>query len=129
MNNLKRLRTEKGLTQAQLAESVGTTQRMIQKYESGERDIQKVQVQTVLKMAQALGCSMEDIISNSEDIETDKIYLIYNDSQDDCATIIGYIKGTENDAGRYVEEYNKKCERYWQEVWLEELECLNKGRE
>lgn len=62
MNNLKRLRTEKGLTQAQLAESAGTIQRMIQKYESGERDLQKAQVQTVHKMAQALGCSIEDII-------------------------------------------------------------------
>lgn len=62
MNNLKRLRNEKGLTQSQLAERVETTQRMIQKYESGERDIQKAQVHTVHKMAQALGCSIEDII-------------------------------------------------------------------
>lgn len=62
MNNLKRLRTEKGLTQSQLAEGAGTTLRMIQKYESGERDIQKAQVQTVHKMAQALECSVEDII-------------------------------------------------------------------
>ena len=66
MNNLKRLRTEKGLTQSQLAESAGTTQRMIQKYESGERDILKAQVQTVHKMAQALGCSIEDIIKQNK---------------------------------------------------------------
>lgn len=67
MNNLKRLRTEKGLTQAQLAESAGTSQRMIQKYESGERDIQKAQVQTVHKMAQTLECTMEDIVKEWED--------------------------------------------------------------
>ena len=62
MNNLKRLRTGKGLTQAQLAESAETTLRTIQKYENGELDLRKAQVQTVLKMAQALGCSVEDII-------------------------------------------------------------------
>lgn len=66
MNNLKRLRTEKGLTQSQLAESVGTTQVMIHKYESGERDLQKTQVQTVYKMAQVLGCSVEDIIKQNK---------------------------------------------------------------
>ena len=43
---------------------------------------------------------------------------------DDCATIIGYIKGTEKDADRYVEEYNSACDREWQKVWWEELKKM-----
>lgn len=62
MNALKRIRIERGLTQTQLAESAGTTQGMILKYEKGERDIKKAQVITVYNIAQALGCTIEEII-------------------------------------------------------------------
>lgn len=62
MNNLKRLRNKKQLTQGQLAELIGTTQQMIYKYESGDRDIMSAQVRTVIKMAIALSCTVEDIV-------------------------------------------------------------------
>ena len=56
-----------------------------------------------------------------------KIYLIYNDSQDDCATILGYIEGTEEDAEKYCQEYNALPERrYYDKVEWEELNKLNK---
>ena len=55
----------------------------------------------------------------------EKIFLIFNDSMDDCATIVGYIKGTEKDADRYVEEHNSACDREWKKVWWEELKKLN----
>lgn len=56
-----------------------------------------------------------------------KIYLIYNDSQDDCATILGYIEGTEEDAERYCEEYNAPLKGTpWNGVEWMELDKLNK---
>lgn len=55
----------------------------------------------------------------------DKVYLIYNDSPDDVCEMIGYIKGTENDAEKYCEEYNAKQKYRWNKVWYEELEKLN----
>lgn len=50
-----------------------------------------------------------------------KIYLIYHDSQDDCATILGYIEGTEDDAKKYCEKYNAPLMgTYWSKVeWME----------
>lgn len=63
----------------------------------------------------------------------EKIYLIYNDCADDCASIKGYIKGTKEDADRYCDEYNSHCEYEWQEIWWAELKNLTgtkpKGQE
>ena len=56
-----------------------------------------------------------------------KIYLIYNDSMDDYASIIGYIEGTGEDAEKYCQEYNSCPQRsYWNKVQWEELDKLNK---
>lgn len=63
MNNLKRIREEKGITQAQLAEASGVSLRMIQYYEQGYKDINKVQGVTLHKIAQALDCTIEDILN------------------------------------------------------------------
>lgn len=62
MNKLQMRRKEKGLSQSQLAEASGVNKRMIQYYEQGAKDIRKAQVETVLKLAHALGCLIEDII-------------------------------------------------------------------
>ncbi len=66
MSNLKRIREEKNITQAKLAETSGVSLRMIQYYEQGYKDINKVQGVTLHKIAQALGCTIEDIL----DLET-----------------------------------------------------------
>lgn len=59
---LKEIREKKNLTQAQLSEKSGVNLRMIQKYEQGDRDISGAKVSTALALAEALGCSIYDII-------------------------------------------------------------------
>ena len=62
MNNLKRIRTEAGVSQSRLAELSGVNVRMIQYYEQGVKDINSAGALTVYKLAKALGCAMEDLI-------------------------------------------------------------------
>lgn len=63
MSNLKRIREEKNITQSKLSEESGVNLQMIQKYEQGVKDINKAQAETVYKLARALNCNMEDIIT------------------------------------------------------------------
>ena len=58
-----------------------------------------------------------------------KIYLIYKDSIDDAATILGYIKGSEEEADKYCDEYNANCKYEWQEIYWMVLENLSKNNE
>ena len=62
MTNLKRIRNESGLTQSQLAEASGVNVRMIQHYEQGVKDINTAGALTVYKLAQALNCTVEDLL-------------------------------------------------------------------
>lgn len=61
-DQLARLRTYAKLTQKALAENSGVSVRMIEQYEQGKKDINKASAETVYKLSQALGCSMEDLI-------------------------------------------------------------------
>lgn len=60
--NLKRIRTAYGCTQAELAEKSGVSLRSIQMYEQRNKDINKASVETVYRLAGALGCAIEDLI-------------------------------------------------------------------
>lgn len=60
--NLKRIRTAYGCTQAELARSSEVSLRSIQMYEQRNKDINKASVETVYRLAKALGCAMEDLI-------------------------------------------------------------------
>lgn len=62
VNKLKMYREQAGLSQAQLADASGVNKRMLQYYEQGARDLNKTQAGTLLKLAKALGCHMEDLI-------------------------------------------------------------------
>lgn len=62
MSNLKRIREGLGLSQNKLATLSGVSNRMIQHYEQGVKDINKAQVGTVYKLAKALGVNIEDLI-------------------------------------------------------------------
>ena len=64
---LKELRTEKGMSQAQLAAATGVNVRQIQNYEQGKRDINKAAGETLYKLSRALCCKMEDLINKEED--------------------------------------------------------------
>jgi transcriptional regulator with XRE-family HTH domain len=62
MTNLKRIRKELAFTQSQLAEASGVNVRMIQYYEQGVKDINAAGTLTVYKIAQALNCTVEDLL-------------------------------------------------------------------
>ena len=62
MSNMKRLRKEHGMTQAELAERSGVSIRMIQYYEQGVNDINKAEAFTVYRLAKALETRMENIM-------------------------------------------------------------------
>lgn len=65
MSHLKEMREKAALSQSQLAESSGSSVRMIQYYEQGVRDINKSQGITLYRIAQALNCKIEDLLEIS----------------------------------------------------------------
>jgi len=60
MNKLKKLRSDKKLTQRQLARLLGVSQQAIALYESGAR---RPRVSMVTPLANCLGVTVEDILS------------------------------------------------------------------
>lgn len=62
-NKLKKIRTNKGLSQGGLAALTNVNVRMIQKYEQGERDINKASGETLYKLSKALNCNIEDLLN------------------------------------------------------------------
>ncbi len=60
--NLKRIRSIYGCTQAELAEMSGVSLRSIQMYEQRNKNINKASVDTIYRIAKALGCTVEDLI-------------------------------------------------------------------
>ncbi len=59
---LKRIRSAYGCSQSRLAEMSGVGIRSIQMYEQRRKSINKAEAQSVLRLARALGCEMEDIL-------------------------------------------------------------------
>lgn len=62
IKRLKLYRAKAGLSQNKLATLSGVSNRMIQYYEQGVKDINKAQAGTVYKLAKALGVNIEDLI-------------------------------------------------------------------
>lgn len=60
---LKELRIKKGLTQAELAEQTGLSIRLIQKYEQNAQDLNRVYAITTYRLAKALDCRYEDLLT------------------------------------------------------------------
>lgn len=59
MERLKEKRKALGLTQAELAERIGCTQKDVARWESGVRE---PRLTALKKLAEALGCKVDDII-------------------------------------------------------------------
>ena len=57
---IKRLRTQRGLTQAQLAERAGISQPYLSQLEAGAKERPAVQI--VQKLAQVLGVKIENLL-------------------------------------------------------------------
>lgn len=58
-STIARLRLERGLTQAQLAEQLGTVQEAVAKWESGTR---KPGMKSLLALSRALECTIDEIV-------------------------------------------------------------------
>lgn len=63
---LQERRKAKGITQKELAEMSGISQRNIQHYEAGYRDLDGAKLETLSKLAIALGCNIPDILNSEE---------------------------------------------------------------
>ena len=61
-NNILKIRTEKGLTQAQLAEKLNVQQSMISMIENEERN---PSVDVLLKLAAVLGVTVDELIGKA----------------------------------------------------------------
>lgn len=73
MTNLKRIRKDRGMTQAQLAESAGVSIKMVQKYEQGIKNINHAYASTAIKLALALKCNILDILEG--ELSNEKNYF------------------------------------------------------
>lgn len=62
MTQLKKIREASSLSQTKLAEASGVNVRMIQHYEQGVKDINSAAALTVYRLAQALECTVEDLL-------------------------------------------------------------------
>lgn len=62
MTNLKRYRENKNLSQRQLSEQTGVNLRTLQDYEQGRKPLGQAAALTVLRIAKALGVTVEDLI-------------------------------------------------------------------
>ena len=69
MDNLKKLREEKGLSQSALAQASDVSLRMIQHYEQGAKDLSKASVTTVQALAIALDCSINKLMGWDDVLE------------------------------------------------------------
>ena len=63
-NNLPRIRREKRISQAELAEQSGVNLRNIQMYEQRVNGIDKAQANILYKLSRVLGCNVEDLLEN-----------------------------------------------------------------
>lgn len=62
MNKIKEIRMENGLTQAELSEMTGLKQQYLSSLENDKRDILGISTGNSLKIAHALGCTIEALI-------------------------------------------------------------------
>lgn len=66
MNPLRRYRAEAGLSQSELSKKCGVNRRTLQDYEQGQKSINGARAITVYNIAQALECTVEDLIKKEE---------------------------------------------------------------
>ncbi len=62
MSKLQDRRKAAGLSQSELARKAAVPVRTIQHFEQGTMDINKAAVVTVLQLAEALGCEIQDLL-------------------------------------------------------------------
>lgn len=63
---LKDIRLKKKLSQSELAEAAKINIKTLQKYESGERDINNGSLINIIKLCVALDCNISDVLPDGE---------------------------------------------------------------
>ena len=64
MNNLKKLRLERGITQSELASMLGLTQSNVSRIENDEV---QMTLKTALTITQKINCTIDELIGKEED--------------------------------------------------------------
>lgn len=83
MSKLAERRTQKLLSQNELVKISGVSRSLITKYESGEKNINRAAGETLLKLATALNCKIEDLLEGTEEIEKDVLFNKYSEWRKD----------------------------------------------
>ena len=65
MTRLKVLRERRGYSQASFCKEAKVNFRMYQNYEQGSRSLLKAKLETVLAIANTLGCEVEDLLGDA----------------------------------------------------------------
>ena len=71
-DRIKELRSKKGMTLAQIADALGTTEATAQRYESG-KGIKSIPYDVIEKYANIFGCKPQYIMGWSEEIEKNPV--------------------------------------------------------
>lgn len=77
MSKLRKYRESKALSQSELAEISGVGKRAIQMCEQGQRNINGMAGESLYKLALVLGCGIEDLLENKEEIEMESLKRLY----------------------------------------------------
>ena len=97
-NNLKEVRTQAGMTQEQLAESIGTSKAYISQLENGTRNIDTIRQSTMSKLCAALNCNPEDLIVPTKFQYDEDGKLIIDSAWHDPHFPTGYVLLIDGDA-------------------------------
>lgn len=97
-NNLREVRTQAGMTQEQLAESIGTSKEYISQLENGARNIDTIRQSTMSKLCAALNCSPENLIVPIEFEYDEDGKLIIDSAWHDPHFPTGYVLLIDGDA-------------------------------
>lgn len=68
ISNLKKIRTEKGISQSELAKRSGVNFRMLQHYEQGVKNIDGAKIETLANIARVLNCGISEILDHPEKV-------------------------------------------------------------
>lgn len=90
-NNLKEVRIQAGMTQEQLAESIGTSKAYISQLENGARNVDTIRQSTMSKLCAALNCNPEDLIAPIEFKYDEDGKLIIDSAWHDPHFPTGYV--------------------------------------
>lgn len=98
--DLKFLREKSGLTRKELAERSGISLRSLQDYEQGHKNAASMKGESLLKLSVALGCTVEEILSDYVFPELIEIEVSDKRRIDDS------LKKRLSDSKIYCEKYN-----------------------